>query len=189
MAGKTYSFEVKRTSSAPPATLFRLEADGTRWSEWAKPLRASWDQPGDPPGELGAVRRVGRWPVFVREKTVEYHRDRRHVYELISPPSPAKDYRAEAIFTPTADGGTDFVWRRSPKACAEPGRSCGRSSAAPSGCSRLSWSKRPNGNTAKAYPSRSSSRRHPGRGSAMTVRSGTSRDRPCRYEAAWCRTS
>ena len=30
-----------------------------------------------------------------------------------SPPSPAKDYRAEAIFTPTADGGTDFVWRGS----------------------------------------------------------------------------
>jgi Polyketide cyclase / dehydrase and lipid transport len=113
MAGKTFSFEVKRTSSAPPATLFRLEADGTRWSEWAKPLRASWDQPGDPPGELGAVRRVGRWPIFVREKTIEYDRDRRHVYELISPPSPAKDYRAEAIFTPTADGGTDFVWRGS----------------------------------------------------------------------------
>ena len=41
MSGRTFSFEVNRTSGAPPATLFRLESDGARWSEWAKPLIAS----------------------------------------------------------------------------------------------------------------------------------------------------
>ena len=33
MAGRTFSFEVKRTSSAPAATLFRLATDGGRWAD------------------------------------------------------------------------------------------------------------------------------------------------------------
>jgi hypothetical protein len=115
MAARTFSFEVRRTSSAPPATLFGLEADGAHWSTWAKPIvfQSSWEQKGDPPGAIGAVRRVGTWPVFMREKTVEYEKDRRHVYELIGPRSPAHDYRAEATFTANASGGTDLIWRGS----------------------------------------------------------------------------
>lgn len=116
MAGKTFTFEVNRTSSAPPATLFRLETDGGRWSDWAKPLivQSNWERQGDPaPGGVGAVRRVGLWPLLMREKTVEYEQDRRHVYELIGPPSPAKNYRGEALFTPNAAGGTDLRWRGS----------------------------------------------------------------------------
>ena len=110
-----FSFEVRRASSAPAATLFGLEADGSRWSEWAKPVvfQSSWEQPGDPPGEVGSVRRVGTWPIFMREKTLEYEQDRRHVYQLIGPRSPAHDYRAEATFTTNASGGTDLVWRGS----------------------------------------------------------------------------
>ncbi len=50
------------------------------------------------------------WPFFVREETVEYEQDRRHVYELIGPPSPAKGYRAEFLLTPNANGGTDIRW-------------------------------------------------------------------------------
>jgi hypothetical protein len=53
MAGRTHSFEVNRTSSASAGTLFRL------------------------------ARKVGCWPILMREKTVEYEQDRRHVYELI----------------------------------------------------------------------------------------------------------
>lgn len=114
MAGKTFTFEVTRTSTAPPATLFRLETDGARWSEWAKPVvfQSSWATQGDPaPGGVGAVRKVGLWPVVMLEKTVEYEQDRRHVYTLIAPSTPAVGYHGEAIFTPNASGGTDLTWR------------------------------------------------------------------------------
>ena len=113
MSGRTFSFEINRTTHAPPATLFRLETDGARWADWAKPLivQSSWEQQGDPaPAGIGAVRKVGLWPVLMREKTIEYEQDRRHVYELIGPSTPAKEYRAEALFTPNASGGTDLRW-------------------------------------------------------------------------------
>jgi Polyketide cyclase / dehydrase and lipid transport len=51
--------------------------------------------------------------MLVREETLEYEQDRRHVYELIGPPTPAKAYRGEAIFTPNPSGGTDLCWRGS----------------------------------------------------------------------------
>jgi hypothetical protein len=35
MSGRTFSFEINRTTSAPAATLFRLETDGGRLSECA----------------------------------------------------------------------------------------------------------------------------------------------------------
>ena len=113
MSGRTFSFEINRTTSAPAATLFGLETDGGRWSEWAKPIvvQSSWERQGDPaPGGLGAVRKVGLWPLLLREKTLEYEQDRRHLYMLIGPPSPAKDYRGEVLLTPNAAGGTDVRW-------------------------------------------------------------------------------
>src|SRR5271154_3656476 len=113
MSGRTFSFEVNRTSRAPAAALFLLETDGGRWADWAKPIvmQSGWERQGDPaPGGIGAVRKVGMWPFFVRERTVEYEQDRRHVYELIGPPTPARGYRGEAVFTPNATGGTDLRW-------------------------------------------------------------------------------
>jgi uncharacterized protein YndB with AHSA1/START domain len=114
MTGRKFSFEVNRTSSAPPATLFRLETDGARWSEWARPVvfQSSWETQGDPvPAGIGAVRKVGLWPIMMREKTVEYEQDHRHVYELIGPSTPAKGYHGEAVFTANESGGTDIRWR------------------------------------------------------------------------------
>jgi uncharacterized protein YndB with AHSA1/START domain len=116
MSGRTFSFEVNRTSTAPAATLFRMETDGANWSDWARPLimQSSWQRQGDPaPDGIGAIRKVGMWPVLMLEETVEYEKDRRHVYKVIAPWSPAKDYQAEALFTPNASGGTDVRWRGS----------------------------------------------------------------------------
>ncbi len=113
MSGRKFSFEINRTSSAPAATLFRLVADGANWSKWAKPivLQSSWARQGDPaPGGVGAVRKVGMWPLLVQEETVAYEQDRRHAYKLVGPPSPAKDYFGEVVFTPNASGGTDIRW-------------------------------------------------------------------------------
>lgn len=93
MTAKTFSFEINRTTSAHAATLFRLETDGARWSEWAKPLivQSSWEQRGNPaPAGIGAVRKVGMWPMLMREKTIVYEQDRRHVYAQIGPPFPPR---------------------------------------------------------------------------------------------------
>jgi len=113
MPGKTYSFEVKRTSTAAPETLFRLETGGAGWSRWAKPLivQSGWDKPADPPGSVGAIRRIGLWPVLMFEETLEYEPGRRHVYAFARP-GPVDDYRGEVIFEPTG-GGTDLTWRGS----------------------------------------------------------------------------
>jgi hypothetical protein len=113
MSGRKFAFEINRTSSAPAATLFRLVADGANWSKWAKPIvvQSSWAREGDPaPGGVGSVRKIGMWPVLVREETVAYEPDRRHAYKLIGPPSPAKDYSSEVVLTPNPAGGTDVRW-------------------------------------------------------------------------------
>ncbi len=113
MSGRTFSFEVNRTSAAPAETLFRLVTDGGKWSKWAKPIvfQSSWARQGDPaPGGIGAVRKVGLWPVLAQEETVEYEQDRRHAYKLVGPPTPAKDYSGEVVFTPNPAGGTDIRW-------------------------------------------------------------------------------
>ncbi|HEY3710541.1 MAG TPA: SRPBCC family protein [Amycolatopsis sp.] len=110
MPGRRYSFEVNRVSTAPPAALFRLESDGSLWSTWARPLivQSRWASLGDA-GGVGAIRELGLWPLLVREETLEYEPDRRHVYTLAGP-APFKDYRAEVLLTPNAAGGTDLRW-------------------------------------------------------------------------------
>ncbi|OSC36922.1 SRPBCC family protein [Mycobacterium decipiens] len=113
MSGRRFSFEVTKTTSASAATLFRLVTDGGRWSDWAKPLvvQSGWVRQGDPaPGGIGAIRKLGIWPVFVREETLEYEQDRRHVYKLVGPKTPARDYTGEVVLTPNALGGTDIRW-------------------------------------------------------------------------------
>lgn len=112
MPANTFSFEVNRTSSAPPDKLFRLETDGARWSDWAKPLvmQSAWERWADPVGGVGAIRRVGLFPVLMHEETLEYEQDRRHVYTMARP-APVRDYRAEVTFGPNAAGGTDLRWR------------------------------------------------------------------------------
>lgn len=112
MSGRRFSFEVNRISSAPAATLFRIETDGAGWSRWAGPtiLHSSWEREGDPaPGGIGAVRKVGTWPMLMLEETLEYEQDRKHVYGFAAK-GPVKDYRAELLLEPNPAGGTKVRW-------------------------------------------------------------------------------
>jgi hypothetical protein len=115
MSNRKFSFQVNRTSTAPAATLFRLVADGGNWSSWAKPIvvQSGWARQGDPaPGGVGAIRKLGAWPLFVQEETVAYEQDRRHAYRMVGS-SPVKDYLGEVILTPNPAGGTDISWNGS----------------------------------------------------------------------------
>lgn len=111
---RQFTIEITARSRADAATIFALEADGGRWSQWARPLvpQSAWERQGDPPpGGVGAVRLLGLRPLWVREETVAYEQDRRHEY-VMRTPMPVRDYRAELVLTPT-DGGTDVLWRGS----------------------------------------------------------------------------
>ncbi|OBA60460.1 polyketide cyclase [Mycobacterium sp. 1100029.7] len=113
MSGRKFSFEVNRTSTASAATVFGLLADGASWSTWAKPIvvHSSWARQGNPaPGGVGAIRKIGVRPILAQEEIVEYEQDRRQVYKLVGPPSPAKDYYGTVVLTPNAAGGTDINW-------------------------------------------------------------------------------
>lgn len=112
MTARTFSFEINRTSTAPPEVLFRLETDAPCWAAWGRPLRAGWDREADEPGGVGAIRRIGLWPVLTFEETLVYERNRRHVYTFARR-APVPGYRAEVTFTPNASGGTDLCWRGS----------------------------------------------------------------------------
>src|SRR5207253_2379060 len=78
-----HSYEVKARSSAPPERIFALLTDATSWPRWAGPVIAhgSWEREGDPPpGGLGAIRKVGRWPQFGREEIVAHEPPTHHAY-------------------------------------------------------------------------------------------------------------
>lgn len=109
---KKFTFEVARSSSADPSTLFGLVADGAKWPEWAKPLVPSGAmvvKGNTEPLGVGAIRKLGVGRVGVKEQTTVHEPDRRHGYRLLTP-GPVKNYQAEVSFTPRADGGTDLRW-------------------------------------------------------------------------------
>jgi hypothetical protein len=94
--------------------VFALLAAGDRWSEWAGPFvpRSRWAVTADPPGSVGAVRRLGVGVLGSSERITEFVPDRRLAYEIDSW-QPYKDYRSTVDLVPTTDGGTRIVWRSS----------------------------------------------------------------------------
>lgn len=107
----THRFEVNRTTSADPETLYEMVSNGPRWKEWGKPIAAfsGWAKPGSPaPNDVGAVRWIGL--PLIRERTIEAEHGRRHVYTMAMP-APMRDYRGEVLFTPGASGGTELRWQ------------------------------------------------------------------------------
>ena len=105
------SYTVTARSAAPPDVVFDILADGARWSEWGGPLapKSSWEREGaDEPGGVGAIRKLGAWPVFSREEIVEHDRPRHLAYTLLSG-MPVRDYRADVELTPDGSG-TTITW-------------------------------------------------------------------------------
>jgi hypothetical protein len=103
---RRFSFEFTTHSAADVGTLFALAADGGHYSQWAGLLipRSSWERQGDPPpGGVGAIRRLGLWPIVMREETVAYEQDHRYAY-VIRSAVPMRDYQAELTFAPNGDG-------------------------------------------------------------------------------------
>ena len=99
-------------SEAPPERVFALLEAGDRWQDWAGPFvpRSRWQVPGDPPGSVGAVRRLGVGPLVSLERVTEHEAPMRLSY-VVDSPAPYRDYRSTVTLTRTAGGGTDIVWR------------------------------------------------------------------------------
>jgi hypothetical protein len=107
----TYSYEVSARSAAPPERVFDLLADATSWPRWAGPLiaQASWEREGTPaPSGVGAIRKLGRWPMFGREQIVVFDPPGHHAYTLVSG-NPVRNYRADVMLAPDGDG-TTITW-------------------------------------------------------------------------------
>jgi uncharacterized protein YndB with AHSA1/START domain len=107
----TCSYDVAARSAAPPEHVFELLADATSWPLWAGPVitHGSWERDGDPaPGGVGAIRKLGRWPMFGREQVVAFDPPSHHAYTMLSG-NPVRNYYAVVSLEP--DGaGTLIAW-------------------------------------------------------------------------------
>lgn len=107
-----YECVIRRRAAASPRTLFEIVSEGSRWSEWAKPLipYSAWESRGPADdGGLGAIRAVGTRRKPAREMTTIHEPDRRHGYTMLAG-GPIQNYQAEVSFTEGADG-TLVTWR------------------------------------------------------------------------------
>ena len=106
------TYECTAQSAAPPAAVFEVIADATRWHEWAGVMIgvSEWEREGDPaPGGVGAIRKLGRWPAFAREQILEYEPPRHLAYTILSR-LPLRGYHADVDLEATATG-TTIRWK------------------------------------------------------------------------------
>jgi len=106
------TFDLRVHAAAPAADVFAVLADASRWHEWAGPMidRSEWEREGDPaPGGVGAIRRLGRWPMFTREQIVEYEPPTHLAYTILSG-FPVRGYHADVDLHPDERGGTRIRW-------------------------------------------------------------------------------
>src|SRR4051794_33742565 len=102
-----HSYLVVVTSSATPEQVFDLLADAPRWREWAgSSIRESGWVTGTT-GGVGAVRKLGRAPLYSRETITEFERPHRMSYSVAG--LPVRDYRCTVELTPLGNG-TEIRW-------------------------------------------------------------------------------
>lgn len=107
-----HEFLLTRYARATPSTLFDVVSDGSRWSQWARPLinYSAWETRGpDDDGGVGAIRLVGTRQFPAREMTTIHEPGHRHGYTILSA-NPVQNYQAQVTFTPEQDR-TRIDWR------------------------------------------------------------------------------
>jgi hypothetical protein len=106
----SYEFTVR--CGASPDAVFAVLADATRWKDWAGVTVgvSDWDREGVPaPGGVGAVRKLGRWPLFTREQITEFDPPHHLGYTIVSG-VPVRGYHADIDLLPDGRGGTTIRW-------------------------------------------------------------------------------
>lgn len=106
-----HTFAVSVRSAAPPEKVFAVLADAPRWREWAGPSirESAWISTGSPePGGVGAVRRLGAWPLYTVETITEYDPPSLLAYDVRG--LPVRDYSCAVELAPDGRGGTVVRW-------------------------------------------------------------------------------
>jgi hypothetical protein len=97
---------------ADPATVTDLLDDVDSWSTWSRPLlsQTAWERWGSPaPGGVGAVRRLGLWPIYIREQITSHERGSHQEYTVLSPHL-FRDYRGRVTVFSPGGTGTLITW-------------------------------------------------------------------------------
>jgi len=105
-----HAIDATARSKAPREVVWRLLADGRGWSTWGPWTEAELEQEGSPsPDGVGAIKRLTRKPVTVREEVTLFEPPSRLVYRLLSG-LPVRDYEGQVELSDT-DDGTQIHWR------------------------------------------------------------------------------
>jgi uncharacterized protein YndB with AHSA1/START domain len=94
--------DVRATTRAEPAAVWRLLGDSSTWPAWTPIERFELERPGGADG-LGEIRAFTTGRVTVREEIVEKEPERRLTYALLSGLA-LRDYRAVIDVTPGPEG-------------------------------------------------------------------------------------
>jgi hypothetical protein len=99
--------DIRKTTRADPAAVWRLLGDSYMWPSWAPITWVLVDRHGDQNG-LGEVRTVKMGRVRVREEIVERHVERGLSYKLVSGRA-LRHYHVDIDLTPL-EQGTEIRW-------------------------------------------------------------------------------
>jgi hypothetical protein len=103
------AYRFAETINAPVDTVWDLLADGASWADWSFIPKSTLESPGSPdPDGVGAVRKLGLWPVVSRERVTAFEPGERFAYESVRG-LPVKSYEAEVELVARGDK-TELVW-------------------------------------------------------------------------------